>query len=113
MEVIEPVSGPLPAVVAAARVEVDEPRPLHLDAELEDLRGPLGEDGARGGLELLRALVGRVFVVHVRAERLELLDGAARPLLDLGEEAPGLLERERASLALGHRAGMVAKSGSL
>src|SRR5688572_20708152 len=43
-----------PAVVAAAVVEIDEPKPLDLDAELHDRFGPLSDNaliffGDRGG----------------------------------------------------------------
>src|SRR5439155_24838606 len=44
VEVLERRLGIPPAVVAGARVEVDEPQPLDLRAERENLAGPLADD---------------------------------------------------------------------
>src|SRR3954453_6696622 len=53
--------GMVPAVVAAAAVEVDEPEAFHFDTEGEDLLGPVGDDAAEVVVRL----------VHFFAERFD------------------------------------------
>ena len=36
--------GPLPAVVAAAAIEINQPQSLHFDAEADDRFGPVADD---------------------------------------------------------------------
>src|SRR5437763_9827714 len=81
MKILQRLLGVLPAVVAAAVVEVDQPHALDVDAEAHDRLGPALHDALLFALGRLRQLVD---VFHC----------LLRQALHLGEQRRGVLVRE-------------------
>src|SRR3954469_7843403 len=78
----------LPAVVARAVVEVDEPEALHLDAELAHGLHPAANGLLRARMAVRsRGLAG--------LQRLDLADGLIRAAADLRDHGGGLVVGER------------------
>src|SRR5262249_23406640 len=96
VEELDPLLGPLPAVVSAAAVEVDGPEALHVEAERLHLADPAHHHGldALGELSTLRG-VGRVERLRLR-QPLGLGHGARGARAHVGQHLARALERPAA-----------------
>src|SRR5437764_1743386 len=81
VKILQRLLGVLPAVVAAAVVEVDQPHALDVDAEAHDRLGPALHDALLFALGRLRQLV-------------DVFHRLLRQALHLGEQRRGVLVRE-------------------